>query len=449
MTKTPTEKKRTKRDVTRCRRMHLAKIRTFAALVNKRRVKAPLTIDKTKTDVVSSEKTTTLSSPAMDIRKIVSLILKGAHGTLECPHVMVGASQLWALLQESMSVWKTHAIFKSKGPNKGDWAETAFRNSDVVICHEHPRGRSNQLPFMAAVGDFVISENGKMICVEVKSKTSLREAVNTLREKKSLLQLWATMEILNYKHGRLVVYHIKCENNRPEKVVFVGSVDVSSEFSLFSELKNSIILGYMVFLASYKLVFTGSPLEIGEKNDILKELNAHFDKTQVVEPYFLPKLAVSDNCRRLSAALFDRKPAKIQSEKEEKKAKKKKKGESKSLNHNSAKHYEQIVECSLEVRQRAPKLFRIKFMDINEQNRRREKCNFSIRSLRTTGNKDVASRYHRRLLNDASKNVWNTRPLPTETTKEPRFLKLVFNEETLKLLTTLNATLQNNLFPLI
>ena len=430
MTKTPPGQKKHKRDIRRERLAHLAQIRPKAAAANTKRAKTALGSGESPIGQFSGDNLTPITpTKVFDIKEVVSFVLSGAHGVLACPHVIVGASQMYAMLQGRVSIWSTHAIFKNKGMNKGDWAEHAFRNSGAAIIAEHPRGRSPRFPFLGAVGDFVINEGGKSICVEVKSKTSLTEAQNVLSDKKSLLQLWTTMEILGYKYGRLVAYHVSQPDGRPKELVFVGSVDVTLKVSLLTERSYSIIDAYVYFLKAYYLAFTGRSIDSTTRYEIANMIHAHFRETSNRETYMLPSLKAGDHCRRLSEALFEKKTTNSRPAQRPLK--------NQSIGLNSGMHSEDIRIATISLRTSAPKLFEFNYMSLDKPNSRRTSWNFSARSLRTTPSQEVAIKHHRRLQKEKDKGGYFDLTLPVSALSEPRKLRLDLDKDTLNRLTTM------------
>lgn len=249
-----------------------------------------------KHDRVATKKATLETTKELNCTDIVAKIIDATYTDLACPHVLVGASNVYDLLQSNVGIEKTHSVLGWRNKN-GDYAEAAFIQSGVNVQKYFPSGRSSRLPFLVATGDFVIEEADEKICVEIKSRSSREEAQQQL-SKTSLIQLWATMDILQLKKGRLLAYHFHVENNMVSTCQLVGQVDIVRKISFIDTMALTLINGYTTFLRSYYIALTKQDdVEVSDMNAVNTLLHKHFDTAKDTISLDLSPLVGGEECR--------------------------------------------------------------------------------------------------------------------------------------------------------
>lgn len=235
---------------------------------------------------------------------VIDYVLKGAHSALNCPHVLIGSSMMYDLLQSKVAVWSTHSIVRNQGLDKSDYAEDLYSKSGVKVDEINPKARSNIYPFLSTTADFIIIENGEKICVEVKSTRSLSKAKEVFSCKKHLIQLWTNMDILNVKRGRLVAYHLIEKNKKLVGATFLGQIDVEMTVSILRKLSTIIESSYVTFLDTYCRSFFGKPINLVEKNSIWEKIREHAQNQKDTRPLYVEAFSSNKLCEDITARTF-------------------------------------------------------------------------------------------------------------------------------------------------
>ena len=244
-----------------------------------------------------------------DVKEIIDLVLRGLHDVLTCNHILIGASSIYELFQRRVGFTNNHSILRNHGLNPGDWAENAFVGTKPKILEIKPSGRSNVYPFLSAVGDFVIKEGKKKVCVEIKSSWSVTDVKNIMKKKDVYLQLWATMEILGFEHGKLLVYYM--QGGTPVRTTgaqLYAEVTVTRKISLFANTNNLIVQGYMAFLRSYIRALSGLSMDLIDEQHVVAAIIAHANQNPEEKRLNLNRFRRNNDCVELAESIFRNPP---------------------------------------------------------------------------------------------------------------------------------------------
>ena len=233
---------------------------------------------------------------------LIETVLNGTYNSLKCSHLLIGASQVYKFLQGKITIADTHRSlgFKNKA---GEYAEDAFVSSGEIITEVQPRGRYNRLPFICAVGDYVVLRGNNQVCVEIKSKSSISEASSKHHIKEALTQLWVTLDVLGYDRGEVRSYHItRNENKKITSCRLVRIVRVLRESSYIDASAPSLIDAYIQFMMTYYWAFAGG-LKPDEKEieNAKKLIWAHFSNNPKPERLELQSKQINQRCKEIGA----------------------------------------------------------------------------------------------------------------------------------------------------
>lgn len=198
--------------------------------------------------------TNTLKSASSPIA-IIKWIASNTYFKSHCDHYLIGSSSVYDLLRHSVDAVYVHKRFKTyQAVRRGEMAELAFYNEFGAISIQ-PSGRSKRLGFLCTTGDFISIINGVETYIEVKSTEKTENQDTLLRDKRYLLQVWITMNILGYKKGKLVVYQRFNNKDNFVKRLYMVDVEVTCDF-LDKDTISKLISGYISFLESYFALIT-------------------------------------------------------------------------------------------------------------------------------------------------------------------------------------------------
>ena len=188
-------------------------------------------------------------------QEIINLIAKTGYIDTPCKHYLIGASTLEALARNDVTFASTHRKFTTfAAMHHGKIAEKAFM--DNYLQHntgkitQQPSFRSWRIPFLCSTGDFVIQEGEESVYVEIKSTKNQKDAENIPSNKRYLMQIWITMDILGINKGRLLVY--LTDSSPVPRVKKILDVKITRSVELITSKTGKVLIdGYIVFLETF------------------------------------------------------------------------------------------------------------------------------------------------------------------------------------------------------